>query len=140
AALLQLGHVFVDGIVEHDLALLHRLRQQGRYEHLGDGGEIEQHIRGDRLLARDVGHAVVEEQGAVATTAMPPAAMSIGCTCWRTICPPSASSARAAAAGIIAAASAAAVTAAAITRIVPSRRLGRMALPLNVAWTGLLRL
>src|SRR5262249_10612333 len=27
--------------------------------------EIEQHIRGDRLLARDVGHAVVEEQGAV---------------------------------------------------------------------------
>src|SRR5215510_4677949 len=56
-------------------------------------------------------------------TAMPPAAMSIGCTCWRTICSISASSARAAvAAGIVAAASTdAAITAAAITRIVPSR-------------------
>src|SRR5262245_32716226 len=56
---------------------------------------------------------------------MPPAAMSIGCTCLRTICSTSASSARAAvAAGIVAAAStAAAVTVAAITRIVPSRRL-----------------
>jgi hypothetical protein len=52
-------------------------------------------------------------------TAMPPAAISIGCTCWRTIRSTSASSARAAvAAGIAAAASVAA-----ITRIFPSRRL-----------------
>jgi hypothetical protein len=42
---------------------------------------------------------------------------------------------------MLAAASAdAAITAAAITRIVPSRRLSRMAVPLNVAWTGLLGL
>jgi len=64
AALLQLGDVFGDGIFERDLALLHRLRQQRRQEHLGDGREVEQRVRGDRLLARDVGHAVVEEQGA----------------------------------------------------------------------------
>ena len=30
AALLQLGHVFGEGIFERDLALLHRLRQQRR--------------------------------------------------------------------------------------------------------------
>src|SRR5262245_44031277 len=55
-------------------------------------------------------------------TAMPPAAISIGCTCLRTICSTSASSARAAvAAGTVAAASAAVITAAAITRIFPSR-------------------
>src|SRR5262245_18559571 len=53
---------------------------------------------------------------------MPPAAMSMGCTCWRTIRSTSASSARAEAAGSIAAASTdAAITAAAITRIVLSR-------------------
>ena len=38
------------------------------------------------------------------------------------------------------AASAAVITAAAITRIVPSRRLGRNVVPLNAAWTGLLGL
>ena len=64
AALLQLGHVFGDGIVERDLAPLDRLREQGREEHLANGSEIEQRVRRDRLLARDVGQAVVEEQGA----------------------------------------------------------------------------
>jgi hypothetical protein len=64
AALLQLGHVFGDGIVERDLALLDRLRQQGGDEGLADRGEIEQRVGGDRRFARDVGHAVVEEQRA----------------------------------------------------------------------------
>jgi hypothetical protein len=64
AALLQLGHVFGDGIVERDLAPLDRLRQQRREEHLADRGEIEQRVGGDRLLARGVGHAVVVEQAA----------------------------------------------------------------------------
>ena len=64
AALLQLGHVFGDRIVERDLAVLDRLRQQRGGEHLADRGEVEQRIRGHRLLARGVGHAVVEEHGA----------------------------------------------------------------------------
>jgi hypothetical protein len=64
AALLQLGHVFGDGIVERDFALLDRLRQQGGDEGLADRGEIEQRVRGDRRFARDVGHAVVEQQRA----------------------------------------------------------------------------
>ena len=64
AALLQLGHIFGDGIVERDLAPLDRLRQQRREEHLADRGEVEQRVRRDRLLARDVGQAVVEEQAA----------------------------------------------------------------------------
>jgi len=62
AALLQLGHVFGDGVVERDLALLHRLCEQGGDEGLADGGEIEQRVRGDGLFARDIRHAVVEEQ------------------------------------------------------------------------------
>ena len=64
AAAGELGHVFGDGIVERDLAVLDRLRQQGRGKHLADRGQVEQRVRGDRLLARDVGHAVVVEQGA----------------------------------------------------------------------------
>jgi hypothetical protein len=63
-ALLQLGDVFGDGVVERDFALLDRLREQGGDEGLADGGEVEQRVRGDRRFARDVGHAVVEEQGA----------------------------------------------------------------------------
>ena len=62
--LLQLGHVFGDRVVERDLALLDRLRQQGGGEHLADRGEVEQRIRRHRLLAGGVGHAVVEEHGA----------------------------------------------------------------------------
>jgi hypothetical protein len=62
AALLQLGHVFGDGIVERNLAPLDRLRQQGGDEGLADRGEVEQRVGGD--FVRDVGHAVVEEQGA----------------------------------------------------------------------------
>ena len=83
AALLQLGHVFGDRIVERDLAALDRLRQQGGGEHLADRGEVEQRIRGHRLLARDVGHAEVEELGAAVdmdATAMPPGGSSNGCT------------------------------------------------------------
>ena len=64
AALLQLGHVFGDRVVERDLALLDRLRQQGGGEHLSDRGEVEQRIGGHRLLAGRIGHAVVEEHGA----------------------------------------------------------------------------
>ena len=64
AALPELGDIFRDSIVERDLALFHRLRQQNRGEGLADGGEVEQRVRRDGRFARDVGEAVVEEERA----------------------------------------------------------------------------
>jgi len=53
AAALERGHVFGDGIVERELVLLHRLRQQRRDEGLSDRRQIEQRVARYRLaLAR----------------------------------------------------------------------------------------
>jgi hypothetical protein len=62
AAALKLGHVFRHGIVERDVALLDRLRKQGRDEHLADRGEVEEGVAGDGPPRRGV--AEVHEQGA----------------------------------------------------------------------------
>ena len=62
AALLELGHVLDDRLVERELAGVHHHRQQCHVEGLAQRGEIEQRVRGDRL-ARAVGLAKIVEQG-----------------------------------------------------------------------------
>src|SRR5260221_14007543 len=49
AALLQLGDVFCDRIVERPFPLLYRLREPGRDDRPADGGASEQRVGGDRL-------------------------------------------------------------------------------------------
>ncbi len=62
AALLQLDDVFGDGIVEPEITIADRLRQQRRLERFPQRSEIEQRVGGDRPVASAVGPAVIEEQ------------------------------------------------------------------------------
>jgi hypothetical protein len=62
AALLQLDDVFGDGIVEPEITIADRPRQQRRLERFPQRSEIEQRVGGDRPVASAVGPAVIEEQ------------------------------------------------------------------------------
>src|SRR5262249_56633194 len=62
APLLELGHVFVDGIIEAELALPNGECQQRCVKNLAKRSEIEQRIRSDRTFHRLIGYAFVKEQ------------------------------------------------------------------------------
>jgi hypothetical protein len=64
AAALELGHVFRHGIIERDVALLDRLRQKGRDEHLADRGEVEEGVAGHRPPRRRIAE-VIEQRAAI---------------------------------------------------------------------------
>ena len=54
----QLGNVFVDIVVEGELALLLQQEDGERCELLGHGGDVEDGLRGDGDVVVEVGHAV----------------------------------------------------------------------------------
>jgi hypothetical protein len=90
AALLQLDDVFGDGIVESEMTIADRLRQQRGLEHFPQRSEIEQRICSDRPFVGAIGPAVIEEQAPpfdARTTATPPAPSggTIDATCRVTI-------------------------------------------------------
>ena len=62
AALLQLRDVFCRGVLEPELAFVHRLRQQRGLEHLAQRCEIEQRIGHDAPLLGAIGPPVIEER------------------------------------------------------------------------------
>jgi hypothetical protein len=66
--LLQLDHIFGRRIVEPELALAYRLRQQRGLEHFAQRCEIEQRIAGDAPFPGAIGPAVVEERGLAVDT------------------------------------------------------------------------
>jgi hypothetical protein len=62
AALLQLDGVFGDGVVEPEITIADRLRQQCGLEHFPQRSEIEQRIGGDQPFIGAIGPPVIEEQ------------------------------------------------------------------------------
>jgi hypothetical protein len=60
----HLDDVFGDGVVEHEFAVAHCLRQQRSLEHLAQRSEIEQRVGRDRPFVGAIGPTIIEEQRA----------------------------------------------------------------------------
>ena len=60
----QLGYIFGHRLLERELAVAHRLRQQRGLEYFAQRCEVEQRVARDRPFAGTIGPAIIEEEGA----------------------------------------------------------------------------